>query len=68
VPDTFQYLGMKVTQDRSQRSIGIDQISYINRVPDRFEMTNCQKCSTPIKIDYKPHAILVEEQPFDART
>jgi len=30
VPDTFQYLGMTVTQDRSKRSIAINQIGYIN--------------------------------------
>jgi len=27
VPDTFQYLGMTVTRDRSKRSITIDQIA-----------------------------------------
>jgi len=30
VPDTFQYVGMTVTGDRSKRSIAIDQIGYIN--------------------------------------
>jgi hypothetical protein len=30
----FQYLGMTVTQDRSKRSIAIDQFGYINRVLD----------------------------------
>jgi len=68
VPDTFQYLGMTVTRHRSKRSIAIDQIGYINRVLDRFEMTDCRKCSTPMEIGYKPHAIQAEEQPFDART
>jgi hypothetical protein len=68
VPDTFQYLGMTVTRDRSKRSIAIDQIGYINRVLDRFEMTDCRKCSTPVDIGYKSHAIQAEEQPFDART
>jgi len=29
VPDTFQYLAMTVTRDRSKRSIAIDQIGYI---------------------------------------
>jgi hypothetical protein len=70
VPDTFQYLGMTVTRDRSKRSIAIDQIGYINRVLDRFEMTDCRKRSTPMEIGYKPHVIQPElgEQPFDART
>jgi len=68
VPDTFQYLGMTVTRYRSKRSIAIDQIGYINRVLDRFEMPDCRKRSTPIEIGYKPHAIQAEEQPFDART
>jgi len=66
VPDTFQYLGMTVTRDRSKRSIAIDQIGYINRVLDRFEMTNCRKRSTPMEVGYKPHATQPElgEQPF----
>jgi len=42
-PDTFQYLGMTVTRDRSKRSIAIDQIGYINRVLDRVELTDCRK-------------------------
>jgi len=57
VPDTFQYLGMTVTRDRSKRSIAIDQIGNINRVLERFEMTDCQKRSTQMEIGYKPHAI-----------
>jgi len=70
VPDTFQYLSMTVTRDRSKRSITIDQIRYINWVLDRFEMTDCRKRSTPMEIGYKPHMIHPElgEQPFDART
>jgi hypothetical protein len=68
VPDTFQYLGMTVTRDRSKRSIAIDQIGYNNRVLGRFQMTDCRKCSTPMEIRYKPHAIQAEEQPFDGRT
>jgi hypothetical protein len=67
VPDTFQYLGMTVTRDRSKRSIAIDQIGYINRVLERIEMTDGRKRSTPMEISYKPHAIQGEEQPFDAR-
>jgi len=69
-PDTFQYIGMTVTQDCSKRLIANDQIGYINRVLDRFEMTECRKPSTPMEISYKPHVIQSElgEQPFDART
>jgi hypothetical protein len=67
VPDTFQYLGMRVTRDRSKRSIAIDQIGYINRVLDRFQMTDGRKRSTTMEIGYKPHAIQAEEQSFDSR-
>jgi len=65
VPDTFQYLGMTVTRSRSKRSIAIDQIGYINRILDRFEMANCRKRSTPLEVGHKPHAIQADEQPFD---
>jgi len=42
VSDTFKYLGMTVTRDRSKLSIDIDQMCYINRVLDQFEMTDCR--------------------------
>jgi hypothetical protein len=61
---------MTVTRDRSKRSIAINKIGYINRVLDRFEMTDCWKHSTLMEIGYKPHVIQPElgEQPFDVRT
>jgi len=68
VQDISQYLGMTVTRDRSKQSMDIDQIGHINRVLDRFELTDCRQRSTPIEIDYKPHAIQAEEQPFNSRT
>jgi len=43
VPDTLQYLGMTVTRHCSKRSIANNQIGYINRVLDRFEMTDCRE-------------------------
>jgi hypothetical protein len=66
VPDTFQYLGMTITRDRKTRSITIDQIGYINRVLDRFEMTDSRKRSTPMEAGYKPHALREEdgEKPY----
>ena len=70
MPDTIQYLGMMVTRDHSKQSIAIDQIDYIKRVLDRFEIADCRKCSTPMEIGYKPHVIQPElgEQPCNART
>jgi len=61
---------MTVSQERSKRSIAMDQIGHINRVLDRFEMADCRKHSTPMEIGYKPPAIHPElgEQPFDSRT
>jgi len=65
VPDTFQYLGMTVTPICSKRSIAIDQIGYINRILDRFEMANCRQRSRPLEVGHKPHAIQTDKQPFD---
>jgi hypothetical protein len=50
---------------RSQQTV--DQIGYINRVLDRFEMADCRKRSTPMEVGHKPHAIQTElgEKPFD---
>jgi len=68
VPDTFQYLGMMVTRNRGKQSIAINLIGNINRVLDLFEITDCQKSSTPMEISYEPNAIQAEELPFDSRT
>jgi len=65
VPVTFQYLGMTVTPNHSKRSIAIDQIGYINRILDRFEMGNCRKRSTPFEVGYKLHAMKADEQTLD---
>jgi len=67
VPDPFQYLGMMVTRDRSERSIAIDRIGYINRVLDHLEISDCRKRSTPMEIGYKPLDIHAEKQLFDPR-
>jgi len=66
VPDTFQYLGMTITRNRKKRSITIDQIDYINRILDRFEMTDSRKRSNPMEASYKPHALREEdgEKPY----
>jgi hypothetical protein len=66
VSDTFQYLGMTITRNREKRSITIDQTGYINRVLDRFEMTDSRKRSTPMEAGYKPHALREEdgEKPY----
>jgi hypothetical protein len=63
---TFQYLGMTITRDRQKKSITIDQIGYIKRILDRFEMTDSRKRITPMEIGYKPHAIQANEEPFES--
>jgi len=65
VPDTFQYLGMTVTRNRSKRSIAIDQIGYNNRILDCFELANCRKRSMPLEMGQIPHANHADEQTFD---
>jgi len=65
VPDTFQYLGMTVKCNRSKQSIAINWIGYINCILDRFEIANGRKCSTPLEVGHKPHAIHADEQPFE---
>jgi hypothetical protein len=68
VPDTFQYVSMLLTRDRSKRSVAIDHITFIHQVLDCFAMTDCWKRSTPMEISYKPHAIQADEQSFDSGT
>jgi hypothetical protein len=36
--DSFQYLGMSITRDRSRRTIQIDQAGYISKILERFGM------------------------------
>jgi hypothetical protein len=66
VSDTFQYLGMMVTQNRQRKSIAIDQIGYIKRILNHFEMTDLRKRMTPMEIGYKPHAIQANKEPFES--
>jgi len=70
VQQTLQNLTMIFTRDHSKRSTAIDHISFINRLLDLFEITECRKRSTPMAIGYKPHVTQPElgEHPLPART
>ena len=46
--DEAQYiLGIHIYRDRSKQMIGLDQRTYIDKVLDRFNMTNSKKGFLP---------------------
>ena len=45
------FLGLHITQDRSRKTMSIDQSQYIQRVLNRFEMTTARPTYTPLPSD-----------------
>ena len=43
-----QYLGMEITRDRNKKTLRISQGRYIQKILDRFGMTDCALYPTPI--------------------
>ena len=46
-------LGMRITRDRTARTIKVDQSAYIMKVLKRFTMEQCKSCDTPAQINVK---------------
>lgn len=47
------YLGMQIARDRSTSKIKIDLRKHMQVVLDRFNMTDCNPVSTPMKTGVK---------------
>eukprot|EP00171_Calliarthron_tuberculosum_P001087 IDg1087t1 len=45
-----EFLGLEITRDRSTRTLTLSQSSYIDKVLDRFGMTNCNSLPTPMEV------------------
>ena len=50
--EVTEFLGMKVTRDGEK--IKLDQIKYLKKLLDRFNMTNAKNASTPLPVGYTP--------------
>ena len=57
-------LGMKVTRDRANRTLMLDQHQYVNRMLQRFDMHQCTGADTPATLDklVKNESTVVDEQ------
>jgi hypothetical protein len=51
-----EYLGMKIQQDRKNKTLTIDQIDYAKKVVQRFGQENCHNVATPLPGGYKPES------------
>lgn len=51
-----EYLGMRITRDRKNRSITLDQSKYANKVVVRFGQENCKETLVPLPTGYIPKA------------
>ena len=49
VDDAKLYLGMRITRNRSQRSVYLDQEEYITNLLSKYGMENCKPISTPME-------------------
>ena len=47
-------LGIRFTRNRAQRTITLDQTAYIERFLERFGMSYCSPCTTPMSTDALP--------------
>ena len=46
--DASFVLGMKILQERSQGTLRLSQMSYINKILKRFGMQDCKPSDTPV--------------------
>jgi hypothetical protein len=44
------FLGLRISRDRSARTLTLDQQPYIDAILERFGMTNCKSCPTPLAV------------------
>ena len=51
-----EYLEMRTTRDRSKWILKLDQISYVEKVIDCFEMQNCRPSHVPLPAGYNPNS------------
>lgn len=61
------YLGFRVTRDRKNGTLMLHQLDYIEKVIEKFGMTDCKPCSTPEQtgpITIENDEPLTEEYPF----
>ena len=55
------FLGIKVTRDREERQLTIDQNTYIRMILERFGMEDCNPVSTPIATGTKLQQASIED-------
>ncbi|KAG8927105.1 hypothetical protein FRC01_008017 [Tulasnella sp. 417] len=48
-----QYLGIRITRDRKNKNMWLDQHKFIKDVLERFGMTNCKSVKTPFETNLK---------------
>lgn len=51
--EAHHVLGMRVTRDRANGKLWLDQEAYINQVLKRFSMYDCNPVSTPLNSNQK---------------
>ena len=61
-------LGMTVTRDRENKTLTIDQKSYLKEVLAKFNMSDCKHVATPVEAGMKFEKISESEEQFDVST
>lgn len=61
------YLGFQVNRDRQKKEIVLHQANYVQRILERFKMTECKHASTPEEVGQfssEGSKLLTEEYPY----
>ncbi|KAK6586176.1 hypothetical protein PZA11_001233 [Diplocarpon coronariae] len=56
------FLGVRIVRDRQNRTISLCQDAYVDKVLERFHMTNCKSVPTPFASGCKVHMVKFEGQ------
>ena len=56
VTDPNFFIGLEIERDRNKRTIALHQRGYIDKILERFNMSDCKPCVTP----GDPHAVLTK--------
>jgi len=60
-----EFLGIEITRDRAARTLRLSQTSYIAKILERFQMSECKPTATPMVQSSKPSSEDSEPLPAD---
>lgn len=62
--DATEFLGLRIARDRNKRTLHLSQTSYIDKVLERFRMSDAKPCATPMEVS-KPTLESLDDPPAE---